>query len=70
MENMSLIAERLIKRRHEFLAKTFEPVKFTDNPNADKLLNDLENYPHEFVLSYVMDKPIMAKIAIHSKKLY
>lgn len=63
MENRSLITERLIKRGQELLAKPFEPVKFTDNPNADRLLNDLENFPHAFVLSCVMDRQIKAERA-------
>ncbi len=63
MVNMSLITERLIKRGQELLAKPFEPVKFTNNPNADKLLNDLKNFPHAFVLSCVMDRQIKAERA-------
>lgn len=35
-------------------------VNFTDDPNVNKLLNNLEEYPHAFVLGCVMDKQVPA----------
>jgi len=38
-------------------------VNFTGNPEADKLLNDIETTPHAFVLACVMDRQIKAEKA-------
>ena len=38
-------------------------IKFTGNEAADELLNDIKNYPHAFVLAWVMDKQIKAELA-------
>jgi hypothetical protein len=58
MEKRIQIAERIIERGHQLLTRPYEPVKFTGNEQADKMLNDLENYPHAIVLSSVMDRQI------------
>ena len=39
------------------------PSKFTGNADADKLMNDLDNYPHAFVLGCIMDRQIKAENA-------
>lgn len=36
---------------------------FTDNPDVDALLKDLDNYPHAYVLACIMDKQIKAERA-------
>lgn len=52
----------------EIAKKTFESqnvqfVKFLDNEKANKLLNDLNNYPHAFILACLMDRQIKAEKA-------
>ena len=63
MNNKKLIADRLIKRGHEHLSGHFEPQSFSFNIEADKLLNDLDNHSHHFVLACTMDRQIGAKRA-------
>ncbi len=53
---MSAICNILIRRGEELLAQPFKPVLFTGNPDADTLLNDLERYPHAFVIACLMDR--------------
>lgn len=36
---------------------------FTGNPDADALINDLENYPHALVIACIMDRQIKAEKA-------
>ncbi len=43
--------------------KQLDEVKFTDVPEADALLKDLENHPHAYVLACVMDRQIKAERA-------
>ncbi len=57
------IVDVLIKRGEELLQKPREELKFTTNESANRLLNDLENYPHVFVLACVMDRQIKAERA-------
>jgi len=39
------------------------PIPFTHDQEADALLNDLERYPHAFVLACVMDRQVKAEKA-------
>lgn len=63
------MAERAV--RDELLARGQELfdapkkglVKFTDVPRANKLLNNLRDYPHAFVLACLMDRQIKAERA-------
>ncbi|KXB09355.1 iron-sulfur cluster loop [candidate division MSBL1 archaeon SCGC-AAA385M11] len=48
--------EILFKAKHTF-------VDFTKNKAADRLLNDLEKYPHAFVLASIMDRQVKAERA-------
>jgi len=57
------ISEILIKRGNKLLARPFEQIQFTSNAQADALLNDLDHYPHAFVLACVMDRRIKAEKA-------
>jgi len=55
--------EILKERGLELLNQPYEKTQFTGNVEADKLLNDLQHYPHAFVLACVMDRQIKAERA-------
>mgnify|MGYP001145623688 CR=1 FL=1 len=57
------IIKILIDKGNKEFAKPFEPIKFTGIPEVDILLNNLESYPHIFVLACVMDRQIKAERA-------
>jgi len=57
------IVSELRKRGEELLARPPVPVVFTGDPDADVLLNDLENHPHAFVLACIMHQQIKAEKA-------
>jgi endonuclease-3 len=57
------IIQILINRGNNLLNHPFEPIQFSTNKAADNLLNDLESYPHAFVLACVMDRQIKAERA-------
>lgn len=57
------IVQILIKRGNELFDRPKQKVKFTGDLEADDLLNDLENFPHAFVLACVMDRQIKAERA-------
>src|SRR5438067_8441327 len=61
--NDQAIRDALLKRGNEIFRSPRQIRHFTGNPNADTLLNDLENYPHAFVLACVMDRQIVAERA-------
>lgn len=63
MTNEGEIRERLVARGQKLLASPREPVQFTEIPAANALLNDLERYPHAYVLACVMDRQIKAEKA-------
>lgn len=52
---------KLAKER--FQNRKAQIVHFTDNADANALLNDLETYPHAFVLACLMDRQIKAERA-------
>lgn len=53
----------LTERGGELFNRPSAPVQFTGQPQADRLLNDLDNYPHAFVLACIMDRQIKAERA-------
>lgn len=56
--------EELVKRGQELWhAPKEELFRFTGEPEADKLLNDLTDHPHAFVLACIMDRQIKAEKA-------
>lgn len=63
MNNLELIAERLIKRGKALLQNPPEENNFTEDKTANKYLNDIKNYPHHYVLACIMDRQIKAERA-------
>ena len=57
------IIEVLIKRGGELLQRPYTPNRFTGHKEADKLLNNISDYPHAYVLACVMDRQIKAERA-------
>ncbi len=53
--------EYLIKNGWEIFNAPVELIKFTGDTEADKLLNDLERFPHAFVLACIMDRQMKAE---------
>ncbi|MBN2771780.1 MAG: hypothetical protein JXR90_13890 [Spirochaetes bacterium] len=49
--------------RERFDRIDVQSVHFTKNDKIDNFLNDLENYPHAFVLACLMDRQIKAEKA-------
>lgn len=60
---MNNIVSTLIQMGNDLFKKPYEKQKFTGNSDADNLLNDLQNYPHAFVLACIMDRQIRAEKA-------
>jgi len=50
------IRDELVKHGKVLFESPPIKVKFTSNDDADRLLNDIENYPHAFVLGCLMDR--------------
>jgi endonuclease-3 len=57
------IIEILIGRGEKLLATPRQIVNFTKDPEANRFLNDIENYPHGFVLGCIMDRQVPAEFA-------
>ena len=57
------IVKTLIQKGKELLEKPYEEIKFTKNPKADKFFNNINDFPHAFVLGCVMDRQIKAERA-------
>lgn len=57
------IRDRLLAWGRELFDAPRKPFPFTNNAEADALLNDLDGYPHAFVLASVMDRQIKAEKA-------
>ena len=58
---MSSLLVKIGKER--FAKETSQLVHFVDDDNANSLLNDIENYPHAYVLACLMDRQIKAERA-------
>ena len=57
------IIEILIERGNVLFKQPYRKIEFTKNPEADDLLNNLEEFPHAFVLASIMDRQIKAEKA-------
>lgn len=60
MNNTALL-NILKKRSQELLTEPSKVIVFTGEKNADGLLNDIENYPHAFVIACLMDRQWQAE---------
>jgi len=58
-----VIRDILVKRGEELRAQPLALFPFTRHVEADALLNDLEHYPHAYVLACLMDRQIKAEKA-------
>lgn len=54
--NPKAIQDILRKRSEELLAQPRKTNEITGNADADALLNDIEHYPHAFVIACLMDR--------------
>jgi len=61
--NEAQISERLIKYGKTFMDAPKDFIRFTEEIRADELLNNIDFYPHAFVLACVMDRQIKAERA-------
>lgn len=57
------IGQRLVTNGEKLLNDDAQFVEFSKDPESDALTNDLENYPHAFVIGCVMDRQIKAEKA-------
>jgi len=57
------IRDRLIEHGLTLFHAPKQTILFTKEPQADALLNDLDNHPHAFVLACIMDRQIKAERA-------
>ena len=58
---MSSLLVQIGKER--FAKETSQLVHFVDDDKANSILNDIENYPHAYVLACLMDRQIKAERA-------
>jgi hypothetical protein len=63
MDSEEKIIKLLKEKGNELLNEPPKNIKFTKNEEADKLLNNLKDFPHAFVLACVMDRQIKAERA-------
>ena len=61
--NEANIVAMLISKGEKLFESPRKFVGFTDHQEANKLLNDIERYPHAFVLGCLMDKQVKAERA-------
>jgi endonuclease-3 len=60
---MPSVKDLLVQRGEKLLHAPPGRIAFTGNAVANDLLNDLQHYPHAFVLACVMDRQIKAELA-------
>jgi len=57
------IVNILIEKGNELFKQPYKYIEFTKDIESDKLLNNLKDFPHAFVLACVMDRQIKAERA-------
>jgi len=57
------IAEILIKNGKDLFDSPRSKNNFTNNPDADQLLNNIDQFPHAYVLACIMDRQVKAERA-------
>ncbi len=57
------IRDRLVERGETLFNAPQQPIQFTKSAPADALLNNLEEFPHAFVLACLMDQQVKAERA-------
>jgi endonuclease III len=62
-DRLITLKDQLIKEGYEELDKPPAFIEFTGVHEADELLNDLNNYPHAYVIGCIMDRQIKAEKA-------
>jgi endonuclease III len=60
---MEEVIRKLLDRGNELLNQPYRKIEFTRVAEADDLLNNLDDYPHAFVLACIMDRQIKAEKA-------
>ncbi len=63
MNNKDIIVRILIEKGENLLSQPYKKIEFTKHFEADELLNNLDNYPHAFVLACIMDRQVKAEKA-------
>ena len=63
IDSKEKIVNILIEKGNELFKQPYKYIEFTKNKEADKLLNNLKDFPHAFVLACVMDRQIKAERA-------
>lgn len=61
--NEKKIRDRLVAHGDALYKAPATFVRFTGNEDADRLLNDLNEHPHAFLLASIMDRQIKAELA-------
>jgi endonuclease-3 len=55
------LVKRLVQRGEELVDQPYQFIHFSGMPEADRLTNDLDHYPHAFVLACLMDRQMPAE---------
>ena len=57
------IVNKLVQHGRRHMQKSLKVKEFTGDKDCDRLVNDITNYPHAFVIACVMDRQIKAELA-------
>jgi len=62
---LAAIGLRLVNHGKKLRQALPKEVIFTDDPQANKLLNDFKRYPHAYVMGCIVDQQVKAELAWH-----